>query len=297
MRGFRFQAAILGTVIFLLAAFPAAAQQSAGGAAAEAAAPNATSDGYVKPTIQNLSKLYWAIGKMDLDNNKDIDSYLFINDCDLYNRYLHDDLQWQKIRAAARQELGQQVASFPTRLEILIPIYLGRYDAEKQEFEVEDDSQYINTKKMDVNYNGTLGRVCGSSDRIADYPKNLILLFSHPFSFTSVPMGQDLASLYINYTLSKVMNAPASLRNQLYKRLAYLRLKVHIIQYKETDISDEQNPRAVVFGVLDGLEVYADIGETRLLYSEKIFRGVRHLFDKPGKGEKEEESQKPKPAH
>jgi hypothetical protein len=51
-----------------------------------------------------------------------------------------------------------------------------------------------------------------------------------------------------------------------YQRVAYLRLKVHLTKYKETTRSTSGDLRAVVFAVLDGVEVYADSRKLKPMY-------------------------------
>ncbi len=222
-------------------------------------------DKYVPPVFENLSKLYWAIGKLDLQNNADIDNYLLINECTIYQRYINNDIEWSKIRDAARQKIIKDIANFPTHFEIMVPLQLGRYDGEKQQFDIEQDSQIVSTTKLDfaMNYER---EVCSKSGNIPNYPQNLILILRKPLTVKSVPASPELAEKVIEETGKRYKDLPKNLQMERYKRVAYLRLKVHVVQYKETVRIMSRYLRAVVFAVSEGYEIYADPQKTDLIY-------------------------------
>jgi len=231
-------------------------------------------DVYQRTSVTNLSKLYWALGMLDLKDDQAIEDFLKINDCDLYQKYVHNDFEWAKIKQATRKMLGKTMALFPTRYEIIIPINLGAYDQEKSQFLVAPDSTMNNAKRMDVSPNYGVW-ICGSGDDMKDYPRNMILTLVRPFTFKVVPASAELAELYINSTQDAVSTLSSRIAMAAYKREAYLRLKVRIIQYVET-IDFHGRWRAVVIAAIESYDVFADQERLKLLYSKDLSKEDLH---------------------
>ncbi|HTK85656.1 MAG TPA: DUF4852 domain-containing protein [Patescibacteria group bacterium] len=225
-------------------------------------------DKYQLTTIHNLSNLYWELGMEDLKDDEAVERYLFINDCDLYLKYSHNEFEWNKIKEATRKYLAKNMALFPTNFEILLPLAVGKYDQERGEFDIEAESQLNNVKKMDVAPNFGVP-VCRSMNEWKSYPKNIILVLIRPFTLKSFPASPELADLYINQTAADYSKIPLQEGFARYQRIAFLRLKVHIIQYLET-VLFRTRWRAVVVGQLDGYEIYADHEKFKLLYAQNI---------------------------
>lgn len=231
----------------------------------------AVEDTYVEPTIPNLSKLYWALGKLDIDNDALIDFYLMINECELYKQYYNNDIEWGRIQEAARQDILKSLATFPTRFEIMTPISLGRYDLTDKKFELVDKQRVNGMRRLDFAGNDQAHKVtCTKTGEIYDYPANLIIILNRPLVIDDIPVEYELAQLYIDESKSAYEALPPDLQVRLYERRAYLRLKVRITQYKNTVRVVNGDLRAVVFGTLDGYEIYADAGKMKPLYTKTI---------------------------
>lgn len=236
-------------------------------------------DNYVEPNFPNISKLYWAIGKFDIADDKLIDYYMMINECELYMQFYHNDFEWAKIQKATRNHILTHMSEFPTQFEILTPLPLGRYDEEKEEFEIQPDAKINGLRRLDFAMN-MLGykEVCGRTGDIYEYPPNIIVLLNRPFVLEKIPVKRELAKMYIEEAKSFYDALPPRLQLVNYQRLAFLRLKIKITQYKNT-IRLIDGLRAVVFGRLEGFEVYADQDKLKPLYSKnfenKRFRRLR----------------------
>ena len=257
-------------------------------------------DEYIEPSFQNLSKMYWAIGKLDIKDDDAIDNYLLINECDLYLQYYNNDFAWQNIREVTRDHILKSMGQISTKFELLAPIILGRYDVENEEFGVERDSQLMAVRNIDFNsddygYNFT----CTEAGEIKDYPLNLIVILNRPLTLEKVPVKKELAELYLNETQIPYDSLSKQERISKYKRTAYIRLKIRITQYKGTTVGPSGSLKAVVFGNLEGYEVYADSAKLKPLYSVHIKNksSRRHLDrerkdeDSEGQEEKEDASQ------
>lgn len=226
-----------------------------------------TTDDYIEPSFTNLSKLMWALSVMDLSDNVAIDNYLKINECELYLRFFHNDIEWDKIRNATREYINRNVQSFPVKFEIIVPIYLDRYNSERQYFALTEDSKMTNLRRLDVSMNART-RVCDDAVELKGYSRNLILNFNRPFTLTRIPVKRQLAELYIEEARTHFENLPPKARMIEYERVAYLRAKVRISSFKEFHEGVRGDIKAAVFAQLDGIEIYADLERQKLLYRE-----------------------------
>ncbi len=236
--------------------------------------PLVIADKYLPMTYKNLSKLYWALATLDLRDDDAIDNFLRINECDLFVKSYHNDIEWVEIRDAARAHIQKDIATFPRFFEAIIPISLGRYDPVNEEFILDESSQRRGSKKLEVITN-VKSDICGSAGReIEGYPLNAILLLSRPLTLLKIPVKQELAAIYLEEAAREYENLPLDLQLHRYRRIAYLRVKLKVVQYKGLALSSDQSLRAVVFAKIDGIEIYADPELMKLMYKED-FKGRR----------------------
>lgn len=228
-------------------------------------------DEFIDPNMQNLSKLMWRLGVLDLSDNTAVDNYMMINECELYERYYKNDIEWEKVRAAARQSLNDSIVTFPTKFEIVVPIALGRYNTERQYFEIQSVSKMTNVRRLDINM-GNNTQVCreGAGNSIRGYPRNIILMLNRPFSFTRLPVGRQLAQMYIeDANNNQISLQTIKQANVFYDRPAFMRAKVTIVSLKEMVQGVQSGgPVAILIGQLEGVEIYADVSMQKLLYRE-----------------------------
>ena len=228
--------------------------------------PDGADSAYLDPTFENLSKLYWAIGMLDMADNEAVDDFTMIHECEMYLKYYHDDLEWRKIREAMRQKLGSELSRYPRKYEVVMPISVGQYDPEKQEFDINEGSALNEVVRLDVFYND-LREVCGIRSSLDKYPINLLLLFDQPLSISKIPVSQTMARAYLDETKEQFANL--SLRGQYsnYKRIAYVDLKFTVLQYKDT-VAIDTGTRAAVFTRVNRYDIYANEDDVTPLYSK-----------------------------
>jgi len=228
-------------------------------------------DGYIPSLFPELTKMYWAVGKFDYADGVAIDNFMKINDCEMYTSYYNNEFEWVKIRDAAREYITLNVAKFPTKFEVMVPVFLGRYDTEKEEFEVDPESMMAATTRIDVIVN-KLKKYCGMfvATEVENYPSNMIVELNRPVAFMRLPVPQELAAFFIDYADRSWPYLIQELKRRDRARVAYLRLKVTVLQYKETVLVNSKDVRAVIRSRLDGLEVYADPERRYLIYEQKL---------------------------
>lgn len=267
----KFHALRFGAMAILAcAAFAGATVLNGGVARADDAAEESVPDDYISLSFENLSKMYWVVGMLSLENNEAIDNYMRINECDLYQKYIHNDFEWRDIRAAAADHIRTNIMGRQQKFEIIMPIYLGRYDLGTEKFEILPDSRFINMTRLETEYNKENLRVCETIQAIPGYPKNIMLQISTPLNLVEVPVKREVAELYMEEALRKFSDLAPEARLRRYERAAYVRFKVTLLQYKEAVNTGSGALKAGIFGRIDGFEIYADQAGKLLMYAEDI---------------------------
>lgn len=230
---------------------------------------------YVDPTFENLAHLYWALGLLNVSDNDMIDNFIAITECELYQTYVNNDLEWKEIRESTRKYLRENYKVFPTDFKITIPLYLGRYNTEGEYFEVDQkESSILAARKIETIYTTRFG-ACGINGEVIGYPLNLVLYLNRPFSLPQVPVEKELARLYLEEINMKYAprnsNNPRAVRKQSAVRPAYLQLMFHVHSYKETIPTPSGMLKAVVYSQIDYIRVYADYEGEKILYEKNMF--------------------------
>jgi hypothetical protein len=262
-RSFQF---ILFFILFLCAAGPAFAQAMFGIQAYETTnklwnfhfgevPAGEPADGYDRTSFENLSKLYWALGMHNEKDDTAVEQYLFINECDLYNKFSGDAGQWNSLKESARLTLCKQKSAFPIRFEFIVPVPIAAYDPAKKEFTVDPASGLANLRTLDVSSNAGAD-VCGSKQDFKSYPRGLTVNLVQPFTLKAIPASPELVAFY---------NAQKAAG----KVTVYLRLKTRMGQYIET-AQGKGGWHAVVTGAIDGYEIYNDPKETKILFAQDL---------------------------
>lgn len=231
-------------------------------------------DGYIKPTYERLSQLYWALAMLDLKDDQAIDGYLKLHECDLYKQFYARDFELNELRKVARESIEHNLDSFPTKFEIFMPVGLERYDIANKEFQISDGSQFVESKKLEVSRNELSRRICGESD-IPQYPRNFILYFNRPFSLKAIPMSPGTAQEIIDFAdeENKKLGKGKNVEFKHYSsmgRIVFLRLKVTLSQYKEMQDNYSDLSVPVIFATIDGYQIYFDQERTHLIYDQEI---------------------------
>jgi hypothetical protein len=233
---------------------------------------DAPQDGYHETSVENLSRLYWALGMLDEKDDVAIEQFLFINDCDLFNQFSQNTEQWPQIKATVRDMICKKKDEFATRFEVLIPVKIGNLDASGKEYAL--NPSLTDMRQLEVSDNANV-EVCGSRDDMKSYPRSLLLNLAAPITITSVPATQELKE--------HIQKNPKN-------TAAVVRLKVRIGKYVDTKQINGSWHAVVTAGVA-GYEFYSDMKETRLLFAKDLplaSLGERAERAKKAKAEEEE---------
>ncbi len=233
---------------------------------------------FVDPSYGNLAKLYWNLGILDIRDGEMIDNYLAITDCELFQTYKSNDLEWSNIRNLARSSIRKNYKSWPTSFKVLIPLYLREYNEEKEYFEVDTKLSAVNSVRRieTVFYKSPV--TCRKAGEINGYPRNLVLFLNRPFTLPEVPVEKELARLFldeVNVTNKKANDfAVKGLRDAKGLRMAYLEIFFKVHSFKEV-VNTQIGLQAVVFTQIDHIRVYADMEKEKLLYEQSMYETAK----------------------
>jgi hypothetical protein len=224
-------------------------------------------DGFQRSTPENLAKLYWRLGVFDSGDDRAVDNFMLITECDLYQANVNNDFEWKKVREAAKTSLEIRRKSFPTKFEFLIPVELGNYDPELGGFPLQDAYAYNNVQRLEVVGNSIQRELCGTTGEIKDYPRNLMLILEKPFTYNFAKVDEHVAQAYIVRKQKEVMKHDVDVRQKRYKRTAYVRLRVDFNEYQGTIRGRNGVLLAIMKADLKGIDLFEDGQEVLLMSS------------------------------
>lgn len=222
---------------------------------------------YVEATLQNISKLYWKKDALKITNNKAIDNFLLINECDIHEKFYKDDFEWQRVRSAAKDMIAENKESFPNKFKMVVPIDLGRYDMMRKGFPLINKTAFKDLRRVEIGGNSNSKSVCGHERAIEHYPRNLILILNKPFSYEFVELDEHIAQAFIIRKKYGKTDIPKELQNKTYDRLAFARIRITFSDYQGETRGRDNFPLGIMFGRLDGIDVFEDANEKRMLTS------------------------------
>lgn len=222
---------------------------------------------YAEPTLQNISKLYWKKDALSLDNDSAIDNFMLINECDIHSKFYRDDFEWMRIREAGRKMLEENKEGFPHRFKMLIPIDLGRYDVLRGGFPLINKTAFKDLRRIEIGGNSNNYDMCGNDGIIPSYPRNLILILNKPFSYEFVNLDEHIAQAFIIRRKYEKIKKPKELMTKRFDRLAFARVRITFSDYQGETRGSDNFPLAIMFGKLDGIDIFEDAGEKRMLTS------------------------------
>jgi len=224
-------------------------------------------DSFAHPTLENISKLYWKKNALDVENNDAIDNFLLINECDIYEKFYTDDFEWIRVREAARELIKKNKEEFPHKFKVTVPIDLGRYDQMRKGFPLINKTAFKDLRRVEIGGNSYSESICGNNGVIEHYPRNLILILNKPFTFDFVGLDEHIAQAYIIRQKYEQTLRPRELKNKEYDRLAYARIRITFSEYQGETKGRDNFPLGIMFGKLEGIDIFEDPVEKRLLAS------------------------------
>lgn len=233
---------------------------------------------YDELTLDKLSKVYWRLNILNINDDASVDNFLMINECDIYKEYRYNEFEWGGVRERGRQYIQDNMKTFPDRFLFEQPLFLGEYDINRQVFKVQEAYQVKGTQKFEVATNDYKS-YCGSDPGtgIPGYPTNLLIEMNQPVNLVEIPVEKQIAKIYIEDVTSQIHKLPEKDRIPAYTdvfRTAYIVYKIRLFSFKglvylSAGISTTS---AHIYAILEGYEIYADKEHEKLLYFQNFLR-------------------------
>ncbi len=231
---------------------------------------------YHLSTLENLSRLYWRLGVFDLNDTEAVANFLKINECKIYTDYLKDDLEWKNIMVVMQDYIKKNKDMFSLNFQFVLPLELGTFDAGVGGFPIVNKTSFkgVNRIQLDsLNYNRD---ICFDNRPIKDYPKSVMLLLDKPFTLDLIKLDEHVAQAFILRKKAEYDKLPEEMRVRNYQRSAYLRLRVSFSQYNgNLGGFAGQDLMAVLYGKIDGYEIFEDRELRRLMTSVSLLAPVQ----------------------
>lgn len=218
---------------------------------------------YASTKLPELARSYWRLNNLDTKNNQLIDQYLMITECVIYQKYFSNDFEWNKIRVATKDYIDTYRNRFPTRFEFTQPIYLDRYDFEKNGFPLKEASKIDLASRIQVAGNQVGDYPCLNRNyREQDFPPAAVMTVPKPFSYMVVKTDQAKADAFVEYVEKKRFDTGKG-------RPAYMQYRIKVDK-SMPPIMNGRQAMANLFGSIESIRVYADREKTILLEEIKF---------------------------
>jgi hypothetical protein len=217
---------------------------------------------YEQMTYAALTKLAWSYGAYRAGNSEDLNAYIIITECNLYNKFFSNEFEWEKIRGVTKEFLEKNKDKVSRYYEYVQPVILERYDSSLQGFPIVDaDKNLLGQKNLQfANFRYGL-TPCGGYDLgDGNYPSTAVLALSSPLTLTFVRVPKELAQRYLGWRESQGIATSD-------KRQAYIRYRIRIDGYEGIKSFEGMNSFSFR-GKLMRLDVFADQEMMLPLYNQ-----------------------------
>ncbi len=225
---------------------------------------------YVRPTVENLAKLYWKMAALDLRNPVFLDNYLRITECGIFSRFYNNDFEWQRIRDATRQALRLQVEDFSSKFRFKTKIQLQRYDFQKQEFPLHEEDSFIGVRRLQISNNNRSEEICFNSGRLEGFPRNAIMNVEKPLTLDAIYVPQQTAQKFIDSSVERFEGYDNRDQLLFYFRPVYITFYVSVNAFSRMYYDQQRHYNAEVIGTVDRIEIYSDIEDRNLLWAKNF---------------------------
>jgi hypothetical protein len=226
---------------------------------------------YARPTWDNLLKTLVRYGALDLSEDRILDEYAIVTECDLYRYFYGNDLKWNKVRESIRDSVELNLNKFPSGYVYEDKLLLDRYDFQQQVFLFSE--KYSMLKVNAFFLYRTNGHIC--NDTLINYmPRSFRAVLDESVTVPGLPLTPRSAD-----DLVRRMDA-----NKNKERAIYVRFNLHInyvskvIRNPTEELLDtpyrqkgsNQYQPVIMNAQIDTIDFYEDEGRTKLLYSYQL---------------------------
>ena len=217
----------------------------------------------------NLMNLYWKSGVFKPDNDTTVTEYIQAAACDQYRKKFKDDFAWPEMIKQTRDYVTRFRKNFTTMFWVVQPIALGRYIPDQQIFQISEDTQYRNVRRMVfADFTGAVA-FCPGTSPPTSAPMRAEISLGRGFSITQIPMDHDFARATIDFIDNRLKRM--EIIQETRDRFAYVKFYFTVQGYQKIEEgagvrSAFKGPSVAFSGTIDGYEIYADDEANYLLY-------------------------------
>lgn len=234
----------------------------------------ARADAYVKPSTETLLNTLVRFGAIDLMQDKVLDAYTQVMDCDVYLKYFSDEFKWQKVRPVVRDHVKNEIATYPTGFRYETKVQLGRYDFKKKIYPFTEKAQRFNINAFSIDRHfSEKCRVVTLYDSAKIIPTSYKFVLASPINIDGLPLDEKDGNALFNR-----MEKDGNVDHMVYARINLRVTFIAPIDFKE-DLSEKEKfalrskvLQSATGGAiridsrLDSIEYYEDEAMTRLVY-------------------------------
>lgn len=226
----------------------------------------AHAEDYAKPDWTNLLRTLVRFNALNINDDTTLDEYAAVSECDLYKVLYKDDFKWNKVRAAIRESIGQNLSTFPTSYAYQTELQLDRYDFQDKLFRLTAKTTLHNVNTFRIY------KVEGEScDNVKTklIPTAFRAVLDTPVFFDGLPLSQPdaealLQQMKLDKNSDRVVNAVFKMRVIYIAPTHLSHVPGDSRGYTQNGNDEERTIRLDVR--LDSIEFYEDKALTRLIY-------------------------------
>jgi len=234
--------------------------------ASPAFASDTDSGEWASPTLTNLVHTLFRYGALDLNDDRIIDDYAKITECELVIKFYHNDFKWNKVRAAVRQSMHMNMKTYPSAFYYVTRVQLGRYDFKGHMFLFDEG-----TKLQGVNsFQLTDQRVPCGRENLTVIPTDYHLIIDVPVTLLGLPLSEKdaealLDRMDLNDDKDRVIYAQFNLRVVHIAPMHKVMGSDQKIYYTQQLMANNLSMR--INAQLDTIEFFEDKDRTHLIYT------------------------------
>lgn len=161
---------------------------------------------FVFADLFNLSRAYIKLTGVDLADDKLVDDFAIINNCDMYLKFYKDEFNWRQAREAFRRLIQRDLEGYPEYIYLLGNSRLGRYDFDRKAFVFDEKFTFQRVGLLPAPTRVKCGAL--QIDRI---PLNYTFRLTNPITLDAIPLDENKARV-----LTRLMDQELNTARKIY---------------------------------------------------------------------------------
>ncbi|MFA7276055.1 MAG: DUF4852 domain-containing protein [Pseudobdellovibrionaceae bacterium] len=207
---------------------------------------------YSRVDVFSMNKLMWALGVYNPSSPDDINTFMRVTECPLFQKFYDDDITWEKIKKSMTNYLNENRSDVSWRYEYTFPATLGRYDENLSGFPLIDGTDMLSVKSIEIiNFSGNLDQQIPCVKGIYGplrFPASVILKTKSPLTLSFIRVSKAVAGAYLDRLQVEGING----------RPVYLRLRFVVSDLEGVKGEDDRDMIVSVRGRVERVDAFAD---------------------------------------